>query len=107
MTKLIKTLNVKFRKPLQVVCFLCMVCFISSYRVTRHVSEGQNVVSRVDLVVDGKKTRNSSLMMAVQQKPYHRTFGFLPIPSWMWHNDTTTVWHRWRNKVGAEPIIYD
>jgi len=79
----------------------------ASCRVTRHVPEGQDVLSHVDIKVDGKNSSNNSLKMAVQQKPYHRTFGFLPIPTWIWHNDTTTSFHRWRNKVGTEPPIYN
>ena len=93
--------------PLWVVVMMCLSLIVSSCRVTRHIPEGENVVSRVSIKVDGKPSSSSSMKMAVQQKPYHRTFGFLPIPTWMWHNDTTTAWHRWRNKVGTEPILYD
>lgn len=42
--------------------------------------------------------------LAVQ--PYRRSFGFIPFSAWIWHNDTTTWWHRMRAKVGSQPQVY-
>lgn len=64
-------------------------------------------MSKVNINVDGKASSNNSLKMAVQQKAYHRTFGFLPLAALIWHNETDTPFHRWRNKVGSEPLSYD
>ena len=89
------------------ICIVLMCILFSSCRVTKHVPEDKEVVSKVRIMVDGQSSSSNSLKMAVQQKPYHRTFGFLPIATWMWHNDTDNAFHRWRNKVGSEPTIYD
>lgn len=93
------------KRSVVLISFLAII--LSSCSVTRHVPEGENVVSHVDIRVDGKKSNNNALKVAVQQKPYHRTFGFLPVSAWIWHNDTTTAFHRWRNKVGTAPEFYD
>lgn len=88
-------------------CLLLFFCISASCSVTKHVPEDKNVVSKVNIVVDGQTSSNNSLKMAVQQKPYHRTFGFLPIAAWIWHNDTEQHFHRWRNKIGSEPLVYE
>ncbi len=58
-------------------------------------------------MVDGQPSNSNALKMTIQQKPYHRTFGFLPVASWIWHDDTSKGFNRWRNKVGTEPVVYD
>ena len=86
---------------------------LPSCRVTRHIPQDRSIVSRVRLEDDDpdaggvRRTWDSRLRMAVVQKPYHRTFGFLPVSTWIWHNDTTQAFHRWRNKVGTAPVLYD
>lgn len=89
------------------VCMVLFVLFATACRVTRHIPEDKEVVSKVHIIVDGQPSTNNSLKMAVQQKAYHRTFGFLPVSTWMWHNDTSKRFHRWRNKIGTEPQVYD
>ena len=64
-------------------------------------------MSRVYIEEAGRRTWDSRLRMAIIQKPYHRTFGFLPVSAWIWHNDTTQGFHRWRNRVGTAPTVYD
>lgn len=76
-------------------------------RVTRHIPEDSAVVSHSEIRIDGRKTDQSQLRMAMAQRPYHRTFGFLPVSTWIWHNDTTTFWHRLRNRLGTAPELYD
>ena len=78
----------------------------SGCRVARHISEGEAVVSKVDIRIDGQPSSQNDLRMATTQRPYHRTFGFLPMGVWMWHPDTTTAWHRMRGRLGTEPPIY-
>lgn len=77
-----------------------------SCSVTRHIPEPDEVVSRVTISVDGKPSSDNTLALAVSQKPYHRTFGFLPFAVWIWHNDTTTWMQRMRGKLGTKPPIY-
>lgn len=88
-------------------CMVFLFIIVTSCRVTRHIPEDQEVVSRVRIIEDDKKSSSNSLKMAVQQKPYHRTFGFFPIAAWLWHDDTEKRFNRWRNKIGTEPITYD
>lgn len=89
------------------LCVLFMGTLWSSCRVTRHIPDDAQVVSRVHIEGDAGETELSQLRMSILQKPYHRTFGFLPISTWLWHNDTTRTWTRWRNRVGSEPPLYD
>lgn len=91
----------------QTICVVLICILITSCRVTKHIPEDKDVVSKVHIMVDGQPSSNNSLKMAVQQKPYHRTFGFLPVAAWMWHNDTINGFHKWRNKIGTEPLAYD
>lgn len=92
---------------ISVVSFLVSVSFFVSCSVTRHVPEDDDVLSRVYINVDGRPSSNSTLQMAVVQKAYHRTFGFLPVGAWIWHNDSTTAWHRFRARLGTKPPVYD
>ena len=90
------------------VLFIFLLCVAaSSCRVAKHVSEGEAVVSRVEIRVNGEISQDNQLRMAVQQRPYRRTFGFLPISAWFWHPDSTTAWHRMRQRLGTAPAIYD
>lgn len=91
----------------RVICMALCVLFATACRVTKHIPEDKEVVSKVNILVDGQPTANNSLKMAVQQKAYHRTFGFLPVAAWMWHNDTSKRFLRWRNKIGTQPQVYD
>lgn len=86
---------------------LMCVALLTGCRVTRHIPEDKAVVSRLDIEVDGRKTGDKQLRMAAGQSPYHRTFGFLPLSAWMWHNDNQTWWHRLRQRLGSEPTVYD
>ncbi len=88
------------------VCLFAFFLFFASCSVTRHVPEGE-VLSRVRIEVDGRPSNNATLQMAVQQKAYHRTFGFLPMSAWIWHNDTVWAWHRFRAKLGTQPPVFD
>lgn len=87
---------------LLVLCVAAVGC-----RVTRHIPEDSAVVSHSEIRIDGRVTDNSQLRMAMAQRPYHRTFGFLPIGTWIWHNDSTTAWHRLRQRLGTAPELYD
>ena len=87
--------------------------FISSFlivvgcSVTRHIDEPGEVLSRVHIEVDGHPSNSAELQMAVAQKAYHRTFGFLPVSAWIWHNDTISAWHRFRARLGTQPPVFD
>lgn len=87
---------------------ICLVVIVaaSSCRVARHIPQGEAVLSKVEILVDGQPSGLSELKMATAQKPYHRTFGFLPMGAWMWHPDTLTFMHRLRNRIGTEPPVY-
>lgn len=95
------------KKALFLLSLAIGVMTLAGCRVTRHIPQDEEVVSRVHITVDGQPSSNNQLRMAVLQKPYHRTFGFLPISTWMWHNDIVTPFHRWRNKVGTAPDTYN
>lgn len=88
-------------------CWMLMFIVLSACSVTKHIPEDSSVVSRVNIIVDGKPSSNNSLKMAVSQKSYHRTFGFIPMAAWIWYNDSTNWYHRMRNKMGTAPSVYD
>lgn len=56
-------------------------------------------------MVDGRSTDDARLKQSVRERPYHRTFGFLPLAAWMWHDDDSTAWHRLRQRLGTQPTI--
>ena len=78
-----------------------------SCRVAKHVAPEQSVVSRVEIRIDDEPVKDEKLGQALQQRPYRRTFGFLPLSAWIWHPDTTSGWHRMRQRLGTAPTIYD
>ena len=93
-------------RPIFYIFLLILAAAVTGCRVTRHIPQGEAVVSRVDVRIDGKYANDADLRMAMVQKPYHRTFGFLPVGAWMWHPDTLTFWHKMRGRLGTEPTIY-
>lgn len=105
--RLFRTYASKWGMGWGVKALIVSVLFLSGCSVTRHIPEDQSVVSRVRIEVDGHASNNSRLRMAVVQSAYHRTFGFMPMSAWMWHNDTVSAWHRFRAKLGTKPPIYD
>ena len=85
---------------------MTLAALLASCSVTRHIPQDEEVLSRVHIEVNGRKSNNSTLRMAVAQSAYHRTFGFLPVSAWIWHNDTISAWHRFRGKLGTQPPVY-
>lgn len=89
------------------ILLLLLSATVTGCRVARHLPQGEAVLSKVEIRVDGQPDNSSELRMATAQKPYSRTFGFLPMGAWMWHPDTLTFWHRLRGRMGTEPPIYN
>lgn len=88
--------------------FLLLLCVaVTGCRVAQHVAPGEAVVSRVNIRLNHEATNDNQLKLAVMQKPYRRTFGFLPVSTWIWHPDTLTAWHRLRGRLGTAPVKYD
>lgn len=88
--------------------FLLLLCVsVTGCRVARHIAPGEAVVSRVYYRVNNEPVKDNQLKMALLQKPYRRTFGFLPVSTWIWHPDTLSAWHRLRGRLGTAPVIYD
>lgn len=90
----------------QLLLLMTLLVAASSCRVARHISQDEAVLSRIEIRVDGEQSQDASLRMALRQKPYRRTFGFLPISAWIWHPDTLTTWHRFRHRLGTQPAVY-
>lgn len=88
-----------------ILLFVCMA--VTSCRVARYAGEGRAVVSRSEVRVNGEPTKDDQLLLAIEQRPYRRTFGFLPISAWIWHPDTTSGWHKLRNRLGTAPTIFE
>lgn len=95
------------KRLVRLIMFLILCTATVGCRVTKHIPADSAVVSRTEIRIDGHKTDQSQLRMSMAQKPYHRTFGFLPISTWIWHNDSTTAWHRLRQRLGTAPVLYD
>lgn len=85
-----------------VICTTAVSC-----RVAAHAGADQSVLSRVEICVDGEPTADEQLAQALMQRPYRRTFGFLPISAWIWHPDDSSAWHRMRQRLGTAPAIYN
>jgi len=95
------------KRPHLLLLLMMLLCAAAtSCRVTQHISSEEAVVSRVEIRVDGVPTQDAQLRMALQQRPYRRTFGFLPISAWIWHPDTVSSWHRFRQRLGTQPAVY-
>lgn len=98
---------VPMKRFVYLIMFLAMCVAAVGCRVTKHIPADSAIVSKTEIRIDGRKTDQSQLRMSIAQRPYHRTFGFFPFGTWIWHNDTTTYWHRLRNRLGTEPTLYD
>ncbi len=90
-----------------ITTIIMLAALLASCSVTRHVPQDDEVLSRVHIEVNGRKSNSTTLRMAVAQSAYHRTFGFLPVSAWIWHNDSVSAWHRFRAKLGTRPPVYD
>lgn len=100
----------RFSIAICAIMSLFFVLIISSCSVTRNIPEGKHVVDRAHIEVDGVWTNNSELRQTIKQKPYHRTFGFMPVSTWIYNlagSDSTSRWNQWLRRVGTAPPIYD
>lgn len=96
------------QRLLYYISCLIFVCSTAvSCRVAAHAGADGAVVSRVGILIDDEPVQDAVLYQTLLQRPYRRTLGFLPIAAWIWMPDTTTVWHRMRNRLGTEPAVYD
>lgn len=90
-----------------IILLLLLCATVTSCCVARYADDGRPVVSRVEMLMDDEPVKDAKLDQALRQRPYRRTFGFLPVATWIWHPDTTTWWHKMRNRLGTAPTLYD
>ena len=94
------------RITILLLSLLLVLVSATGCRVARHVAPGEAVVKEVEILLDGEPSKDAQLRMSLLQKPYRRTFGFLPVSAWIWHPDTLTAWHRLRGRLGTAPTVY-
>ena len=68
------------------------------------------MLTKVNVQSDNKLIRNSELKQYIKQEPNHKTFGFIPVPLYLYNmsgSDTTKWINRFLRKAGTGPCIYD
>lgn len=86
------------------LAIMCVGCSL-----TKHVPEGQYLLDKVELEVEGEKIKPEKLKLYVQQNPNYRIFGFIPLQLGIYNmsgQDSTSGFNKWARKTGEAPVIY-
>lgn len=92
------------------IAWLLVVLVLVGCSTTRHVPDGEYLLNKVHVDVDGKEVQPSTLRTYIQQNPNYRVFGFIPFQLGLYNmsgNDTTKSVNRWLRKIGDAPVLYD
>ena len=77
----------------------------------KHVPEGQYLLDRVRINIEGDRTVTSEeLVNFLRQQPNHKVLGFAKLQLSTYSlsgNDTTKWYNRWLRSLGQPPVIYD
>lgn len=90
------------------VCLMLMLACGCS--LTKYVPEGDYMVRRVSVHTDNSAVRPSELKPYIKQLPAHKTFGFIPFPTYLynWSGTDSSRWiNRFLRRTGTAPVIYD
>ena len=90
------------------IAWLLVELVLVGCSTTRHVPEGEYLLNKVHVDVDGKEVQPSTLRTYIQQNPNYRVFGFIPFQLGLYNmsgNDTTKSVNRWLRKIGDAPVL--
>lgn len=103
--------RMRCRGVVYAVVMLVMVAGISGCSSTRHVPQGQMLLSSVKIEVDsGSDINTLSLVNYLRQQPNHKVLGFAKLQLGIYNisgSDTTKWYNRWIRKLGQPPVLYD
>ena len=97
-------------KQLRHLLFLLCLAALCGCSLTKYVPEGEYMVRRVSVRTDNGDVRPSEVKPYVKQLPAHKTFGFIPFPTYLynWSGTDSTRWiNRFLRRTGTPPVIYD
>ncbi len=91
--------------------FCAVVLLLWSCSTTKHVPDGQYLLDKVEITVDGNRDVTSGeLYNFLRQTPNHKVLGLAPLQLSVYSlsgNDSTKWYNTWLQKVGRPPVIYD
>lgn len=95
-----------------VCCLLILMWSIGLYSCSseKFLSEGQHVLSDVQLTCDNKNIKTGELRNHIRQEPNSRWFNLIKIPLGVYcmsGTDTTKRINRFFRRIGEAPVIYD
>ena len=97
----------RIRKWIWIVLAVIVMTSCSS---EKFLSEGQHVLTSVDIVSAEKKTDAASYRSYIRQEPNARWFNLVKVPLGIYcmsGTDSTKRFNRFLKRLGEEPVIYD
>lgn len=88
-----------------------MLLLIASCSSTKHLKEGQMLVVENNVIVNGKKARNSDIYNYIRQKPNKKSLFFFRFGTGLYnmaHPDTSTSAkniHGFLKRIGEKPVV--
>ncbi len=78
--------------------------------ITKHVPDGEYLLDKVVLDIEGDQIKSEDLKLYIQQNPNYRIFGFIPLQLGIYNlsgRDTTSQFNNWLRDAGEAPVIYN
>lgn len=100
-------------RPLFIHCLLALLILISGCSTTRHLEEGQYLLDKNTVIIEGPATHISKddLSSLIRQKPNRRLLGIFRFGNYIYFKTTQgkeTGFKRWlQRSMAREPVLYD
>ena len=95
---------------LRIALYLLFFFLVSACSLTKYVPDGEYMVRKVNIYSDNKQVKPSEIRPYLKQEPVHKTFGFIPFPSYLYSlsgPDSSKWINRFLRRAGTPPEIYD
>ena len=95
---------------LEKIIFFLILLVATACNLTRHVPQGEYLVSNVEIITDSKNVKSSDLKPYIRQNINHKTFGIIPMQLMIYSmagQDSTKWRNRFLMKAGSAPELYD
>ncbi len=99
-------------RELRFYLYIILCVTLAGCRSTRHVPEGELLLDKTAIEIDGDRDNVSSteLFNYLRQTPNNKVLGFAKLQLGTYNisgKDTTKWYNRWIRKLGQPPVIYD
>ena len=93
------------------VAACCVLLCLQGCSAVRHVPEGEYLLDKVNINVEGDKdVAPAQMWNYLRQTPNHKVLGFWKLQLGTYNlsgHDTTKWYNRWVRRMGQAPVLYD